>query len=194
LKFLDGFKRYANSKEDQWFEKGNARMLSLSNGLSFSRAPLAFLFLIDNTPLRVTAIILAMITDSIDGYFARRSCSTTRFGAILDPAMDKLFVFVALTVFLLKGKLLLWQAGAMISRDFALCIFGAYLLLSKKWKTYQCHAIRWGKITTASQFLILIGLTLNFSFPTFIYIFFIISGVFSFLELCLTTSRRLPVD
>ena len=33
-----------------------------------------------------------MFTDSIDGYIARRSKSVSRFGAILDPAMDKFFV------------------------------------------------------------------------------------------------------
>ena len=60
-------------------------MLSLHNGLSFLRAPLAFLFLIENTTFRIVAILLAMLTDSIDGYLARRCKAVTRFGAILDP-------------------------------------------------------------------------------------------------------------
>src|SRR5581483_12415887 len=99
-------------------------MLNLSNSLSLLRAPLAFLFLLENTTLRLVAIVLAMLTDSIDGYLARRYQGTTRFGAILDPAMDKFFVLFALVVFVLEKKLLLWQAGAMLSRDFALCLFG----------------------------------------------------------------------
>ena len=168
-------------------------MLNFSNGLSFSRAPLALLFLIENTYLRIAAILLAMLTDSIDGYFARKS-RPTRFGAILDPTMDKFFVFFALGIFLIKGKLAIWEAAAMVARDFALCVFGLYLLMSGRWRSYQCHAVRWGKITTAFQFLILIGLTLHYSFPWFIYIFFIVSGFLSFMELCLTVSRRTSIE
>ena len=95
-------------------------MLSLSNSLSFLRAPLAFLFLIDNTPCRLVAIFLAMLTDSIDGYLARRRRTATQFGAILDPAMDKFFVFFALTGLFLESKLALWQGCAIVARDFKL--------------------------------------------------------------------------
>ena len=166
-------------------------MLTLSNCLSFARAPLALLFLIENTTLRVVAIVLAMITDSIDGYVARKSKSITRFGAILDPTMDKFFVIFVLAVLFFENQISLLNAGAMIARDFALCIFWVYLLVSKKWRHYQCHAVRWGKITTAFQFLVLIGLTVGLSFPWYVYSFFIVSGCLTFLELCLTISARI---
>ncbi len=158
-------------------------MLSLSNSLSFLRAPLAFLFLIENTSFRILAIFLAMLTDSVDGYLARRQRTTTQFGAILDPAMDKFFVFFALTVLFLESKLAIWQACAMISRDFALCLFGIYLSLSGRWGSYEFKAIRWGKITTAMQFLILIGLTVGLSVPIYVYGIFILFGVLAFVEL-----------
>lgn len=159
-------------------------MLSLSNGLSLLRAPLAFLFLVENTHLRILAILLAMLSDSVDGYLARRRKAVTRFGAILDPAMDKFFVFFTLTVLLLEGRLELWQACAMISRDFFLCFFGAYLSFAGCWEGYQFRSIRWGKITTALQFLVLIGLTLNVTFSYFVYLVFVIFGSLAFLELC----------
>src|ERR1700722_284961 len=116
-------------------------MLSLSNGLSFLRAPLALLFLVDSITWRVTAIILAMITDSIDGYLARRYRSASQFGAILDPAMDKFFVFFGLGVLLMENRLELWQAGAMLSRDFFLCVFAIYLSLKGNLQAYQYRAI-----------------------------------------------------
>ncbi len=159
-------------------------MLSLSNGLSFLRAPLALLFLSDNAGLRVLAIVLAMFTDSIDGYLARRYRSTSQFGAILDPAMDKFFVLFALGVFLLEGKVEVWQACAMISRDFFLCFFGIYLSLSGHWQAYQCKAIRWGKITTALQFFVLIALTLHYTLSWYLYGLFILFGALAFIELC----------
>lgn len=158
-------------------------MLSLSNGLSLLRAPLAFLFLFENATLRIIAIVLAMLTDSIDGYLARRRHAVTRLGAILDPAMDKFFVFFALTILMLEGRLELWQACAMISRDFFLCAFGIYLSISGYWESYQFRSIRWGKVTTALQFLILIGLTFGERFPTYMYVIFILFGLLAFLEL-----------
>jgi len=158
-------------------------MLSLHNGLSFLRAPLAFLFLIENTTFRIVAILLAMLTDSIDGYLERRCKAVTRFGAILDPAMDKFFVFFALTVLFLEGKLELWQALTMISRDFFLLLFGLYLSLTGHWESYRFTSIRWGKVTTALQFLVLIGLTFGIFFPSYLYSVFILFGMLAFIEL-----------
>jgi phosphatidylglycerophosphate synthase len=158
-------------------------MISLSNSLSFLRAPLAFLFLFENTTLRIIAIVLAMFTDSIDGYLARRRQSVTRFGAILDPAMDKFFVFFVLTVLFFEAKLELWQACAMISRDFFLCLFGLYLSVTGYWESYKFTAIRWGKVTTALQFIVLVGLTLGVVFPSYLYGVFILFGMLAFIEL-----------
>jgi CDP-diacylglycerol---glycerol-3-phosphate 3-phosphatidyltransferase len=158
-------------------------MLSLSNSLSLLRAPLAFLFLIENTTLRIVAIVLAMLTDSIDGYLARRRQAVTRFGAILDPAMDKFFVLFTLSVLFSEGRLEVWQGCAMISRDFFLCVFGLYLSISGYWESYKFTAIRWGKVTTALQFLVLIGLTLGITFPGYFYWIFILFGMLAFVEL-----------
>src|SRR5690348_3310287 len=135
-------------------------MINLSNSLSLLRAPLALVFLLENPMLRIMAILLAMLTDSIDGYLARRSKTTSRFGAVLDPTMDKFFVFFALGALFIEHKIELWQALMMVSRDFALCLFGLYLSLSGLWQTYEFRSIRWGKITTGLQFLILMGVTL----------------------------------
>jgi CDP-diacylglycerol--glycerol-3-phosphate 3-phosphatidyltransferase len=164
-------------------------MLSLSNSLSFLRAPLAFLFLVENTACRIVAILLAMLTDCIDGYLARRRRSVTQFGAILDPAMDKFFVFFVLTILLLEGRLETWQALAMISRDFFLCAFGIYLSLAGHWRAYECKAIRWGKATTALQFLVLIGLTLGYTLPSYLYCVFVLFGLLAFIELCFELSQ-----
>lgn len=158
-------------------------MLTLSNSLSFLRAPLACLFLIENTTVRIVAIILAMLTDSIDGYLARKRKAVTRFGAILDPAMDKFFVTFALSIFFIEGKLEMWQGCAMISRDFFLCLFGLYLSLSGYWQSYKFTAIRWGKVTTALQFIVLIGLTIHIAFPAYLYGIFVLFGLLAFIEL-----------
>jgi hypothetical protein len=44
----------------------------------------------------------AGITDSLDGYFARKMGQTSRLGAFLDPVADKLIVAVALVLLVSK--------------------------------------------------------------------------------------------
>ncbi len=158
-------------------------MFTASNSLSFIRAPLAFLFLQDNPSLRILAIILAMLTDSVDGYLARRSQSVSRFGAILDPAMDKFFVYFAMIALSLESKLAPWEMATMLSRDFFVCLYGLFMVACGKWRNIVFRAIRWGKLTTALQFIVLIGVVLDFSFPWYIFASFILMGWLAFLEL-----------
>lgn len=158
-------------------------MMNASNSLSLVRAPLAFLFLQDNSTLRIIAILLAMFTDSIDGYLARRSQSESRLGAILDPAMDKFFVYFAVAALFLENKLTGWEIASMLSRDAFLCLYGLIMLASGRFKEIRIRAIRWGKITTALQFIVLISLVLNIYFPWYLFAGFALMGWLAFLEL-----------
>lgn len=158
-------------------------MLTVSNSLSFIRIPLAFLFLIENAYIRTMAILLAMITDSIDGYLARKNRSVSQFGAILDPVTDKFFVYFALAALILENKIAAWEAAAMLSRDMFLCIYTLFMVATRRWKTVVFRAIRWGKVTTALQFIVLFGLVFHFSFPWITYGAFVAMGWLAFLEL-----------
>lgn len=158
-------------------------MLNLPNSLSLLRAPLALLFVVESTIVRVTVIILAMLTDCIDGYLARRYRYMSRIGAVLDPVMDKLFVYVVLTVLLYEGQIAPWQAITMLSRDFFLVFFVLYLFTTKTWKNTKFRSLLWGKVSTAFQFIVLAGLTLKISFPFVFYYMFILYGCLAFVEM-----------
>ncbi len=158
-------------------------MLNLSNVLSLSRAGLALAFLQESPLIRVLAILFAMISDFLDGFLARRQGTATPFGAILDPIMDKFFVFFAGGIFFVEDRLTSFQLVALLSRDISLCLFGLYLLMVRGWKDYECKAIWWGKITTAAQFFLLIGLALNVTFSNTVFYLFVIMAGFAFLEL-----------
>ena len=54
---------------------------------------------------------LAGITDSLDGYFARKMGQTSRLGAFLDPVADKLIVAVALVLLVSKEMPLIIVPG-----------------------------------------------------------------------------------
>ena len=158
-------------------------MLSLPNLFSLMRFPLAFCFLQGNTVVRFIAITLALMSDGLDGYLARRYNACSRLGTILDPLMDKFFVFVVLFALMNEDRITLLQVGALICRDFSVVLFGVYLALTGKLANYQFRAIWCGKISTCLQFIVLLGLTLNVVFPSSIFILFIILGVLALGEL-----------
>lgn len=158
-------------------------LLNFSNILSLSRAGLALAFLQENPFVRLMAILLAMLSDFLDGYIARRQNMTTQFGAILDPLMDKFFVFFAGGIFYLEKKLTPFGLAALLSRDMSICLFGLFLGIAGRWKGYECRALWWGKITTFAQFALLIGLSFNVVFSSYIYAAFLVMALFAFAEL-----------
>lgn len=156
---------------------------TFSNFLSLLRGPLAFLFLIDNPIYRAAAVVLAMITDCLDGFLARRYKKVTQLGAFLDPLMDKFFVFFCVATLLNEQALTIWQALSLLSRDFAILLFGIYLALRKSWADFQFRSIWTGKITTALQFFVLLALIFKVKVPEPIFICFIALGILALFEL-----------
>ncbi len=164
-------------------------MFTFPNLLSLMRVPLALLFFQDNVIYRGVAIILAMLTDGLDGYLARKFQQISRVGTWLDPLTDKLFVLVALVVLFQEQRLQLWQAAAFIGRDFAVLLFGIYLTICQRIVNYRVRAIWWGKITTTLQFFILLVLVFYGPIPSYFYFFFITCGLLAFRELFLTSEE-----
>jgi phosphatidylglycerophosphate synthase len=155
------------------------------NLISFIRIPLAFLFLQENAAWRLVAVILALLSDGLDGYLARRQKNFSQFGTLLDPFTDKFFVIFAVIILMNEEKLLFWQAMALACRDISVLIFGFYLTLNKRLLNYQYRAIRCGKITTLLQFFVLLGLVVNIAIPSPLYIMFILLGLLSLVELAI---------
>jgi CDP-diacylglycerol---glycerol-3-phosphate 3-phosphatidyltransferase len=59
---------------------------------------------------------VAMATDWVDGWWARRNDRTSDLGRILDPVADKLLVMAALVM--LVGVLPAWMVALVIAREF----------------------------------------------------------------------------
>jgi CDP-diacylglycerol--glycerol-3-phosphate 3-phosphatidyltransferase len=60
---------------------------------------------------------VAMATDWVDGWWARRTGRTSDLGRLLDPVADKLLVLTAL-VMLVDRVLPAWMVAAIIAREF----------------------------------------------------------------------------
>src|SRR5262245_54263124 len=104
-------------------------MLNVPNFLSLLRFPLALVFLQDDPKFRALAIVVAMATDVLDGFVARRYQLVNPVGTLLDPIMDKFFVFFVLTILINETRLTLLQGAFLVGRDFGVFLYGCYLAL-----------------------------------------------------------------
>jgi cardiolipin synthase len=109
--------------------------------------------------------LIAVISDVIDGYIARRYYQKTKAGAILDPLADKLLLISAFTCLYIVGKEFsffqfpVWFVVTMISRD-AILLLGA-LIIQLTVGRLDIEANIFGKITAFIQTLCVIGMLLQ---------------------------------
>jgi Phosphatidylglycerophosphate synthase len=108
---------------------GTDRLWTIPNALSVLRlfgVPL-FLWLLlgphaDGWALAVLAV--SGFTDWLDGVLARALNQTSRFGALLDPFADRLYILATLVGLVLRHVIPIWLAAVIIARD---AIVGAAL-------------------------------------------------------------------
>src|SRR5688572_4023261 len=72
----------------------------------------------------------AGVTDSLDGYFARRFGQTSRLGAFLDPVADKLVVAVALVLLVSRGAPSLFGFSAATVE--AILVLSAMIIIGRE--------------------------------------------------------------
>jgi CDP-diacylglycerol--glycerol-3-phosphate 3-phosphatidyltransferase len=73
-------------------------------------------------PIAGLTFAVAAITDSLDGYLARRLNQTTRLGTFLDPVADKLIVAVALVLIVSRdpSEVVVLTGAVIIGREIAI--------------------------------------------------------------------------
>jgi CDP-diacylglycerol--glycerol-3-phosphate 3-phosphatidyltransferase len=62
---------------------------------------------------------VAMATDQVDGWLARRRNETSAFGSLLDPIADKVLVLAALVMLIAEGVAPAWMIAAIVAREIA---------------------------------------------------------------------------
>ena len=76
------------------------------------------IFLEINKPNIVFAlIVIGGVTDYFDGYFARKLNLKTRFGAMIDPLTDKIFLLIPLLCLCKMGTLPFWSLEIILFRE-----------------------------------------------------------------------------
>lgn len=111
--------------------------------------------------IAVVIFIIASLTDTLDGYLARKYNLISNFGKFMDPLADKLLVCSALICFvaLPDNPMPAWVVIVIISREFIISGFrlvasDAGVVIAASW---------WGKSKTIVQMVMSVVLIVNFS-------------------------------
>lgn len=127
-------------------------IFTLPNLVSSSRVVLAVGFVAtDAAPTRLALIGIASLTDFLDGWLARRTQVVSRFGALIDPIADRLFVLGVVISYVLGGQLSVWQAIAVMFRD-VMSVIGFFVARNVSWlRPIPFKARPIGKVVTVLQ-------------------------------------------
>lgn len=136
-----------------------ASLRSIPNIVSLSRVILAVAFVMDRSVnARIGIVLGAGVTDMLDGWLARRAGVVSRFGALIDPFADRVFVLVAVSTFMYEGTLSTLEYFVMISRDLMTAV-GFLVARSVTWlRPVEFRARPSGKLVTTLQLLTFVAL------------------------------------
>jgi phosphatidylglycerophosphate synthase len=89
--------------------------------LSLARLPLAmaFPFSIRHPAVAVGVLVLAGVTDVLDGWYARRLHAESTVGAMLDGTMDKVFLVTVVVTLIVARLLSARDAALLCTREIA---------------------------------------------------------------------------
>ena len=121
--------------------------MNLPNALTLIRfffIPLYLFLYFSEIPGRIYwafgVLLLAGLTDVIDGYLARRNKQVTQLGIMLDPLADKLMMLAVFLSLLISQRISLWAALAIFARDLGM-IFGSALFHFRGKKTVPAKSV-----------------------------------------------------
>src|SRR5271167_4459018 len=128
----------------------NSRILTVPNQLTFLRLGFLPFFIIailyHRYDIALAVLILAALTDGLDGLLARSLNQKTALGAYLDPIADKLLLSSSFIVLALDHKISWWLATLVISRDVLLLTSAAVILVVAGYRRFPPSVF--GKLTT----------------------------------------------
>src|SRR3954470_9937663 len=134
-------------------------LLNLPNTISLSRVVLALAFVLVSEPWdRIALIAVAGFTDVMDGWLARHEKTESTAGALLDPIADRIFVFVAISTYLIEGQLTTAQYFVFLTRDLATAVGFVVAKIIPALRPAVFRARMLGKIVTVLQLITLVAI------------------------------------
>jgi phosphatidylglycerophosphate synthase len=128
-------------------------IILVPNALSVLRLTLAATFPAIAPGWRLVAVIVAGVSDLLDGLIARKFNATSVLGGLLDAIADKAMVLSVLLTLAAVGEIGWWQLLLVLSRDLSVGAVAAYTSMQRQWSRFRDMLPSLpGKITTAAVF------------------------------------------
>jgi cardiolipin synthase (CMP-forming) len=178
-----------------------SRVFTVPNQLTFLRLGFLPFFIISihyrRYDVALGILILAGLTDGLDGVLARSLNQKTALGAYLDPIADKLLLSSSFVILALSHKISWWLATLVLSRDIILLTAAAVILVVAGYRPFPPSI--WGKFTTALQILLVFAVVLlavtDWRWLQVVrdILGYLVAGftIFSGFHYCFTVARRL---
>jgi cardiolipin synthase len=145
---------------------GASQVWNVPNVLSMLRLLLVPVFLVlivlGDYVAALIVLIVASLTDLLDGFIARHFNQVTRLGQLLDPAADRLYIFAALIGLAAQGLVPWWIVIVIVARDVMLLVL-AVVLANHGYGPLPVHQL--GKAATFALFFGLPVIMLGLAFP-----------------------------
>jgi cardiolipin synthase len=146
-------------------------MIHIPNLITFARILIIPVFIglmiYGHTALAFAFFILAGVSDALDGFIARTWRLKTPLGTYLDPIADKLLLTSSFLTLSILGHIPVWATVVVVSRDLIL-VAGVlvldFMVRGSHPGGYLPKPSFLGKITTASQILLLMMILFSLVF------------------------------
>jgi len=172
-------------------------ILTLPNFFSFIRIflviPIFYYISLNENITALIYVVIAFITDGLDGFLARRLNQISEVGKVLDPLADKICItggFVALSIF--QG-FPVWVTIIIISRDLIIAL-GSILLIGRNKIVFPSNYI--GKITvfliTVYATIFLLGLDILYTPLLIAVIIMLIISLFYYAKIFFNSLKNEP--
>lgn len=146
------------ARPDPAVEQARRSRFTVADFFTVIRLPLAVAFPLVSNPWRLVVLALAAGSDLLDGFLARR-IGSSRFGPVIDPVADKLFMAVAFGTVLFSGQLTWWELLGVLARDIAASV--AFFITIVRGRASAIPARAGGKAVTVLQVATLFAFVLG---------------------------------
>jgi cardiolipin synthase len=143
------------------------RIWTVPNQITFMRLGFLPVFLIliayDQYRWALLVLVIAGLSDGIDGLLARKLNQKSSIGAYLDPIADKLLLSSSFVILAFKHQIAWWLTIIVLSRDVLLLTVAAVIILISGYRPFPPSIL--GKFTTTLQILLVFALVLAAAYP-----------------------------
>ena len=136
--------------------------MTVSNVITLSRLVLlpfiVYFLLVDQRITAFVIMLIALLTDAADGFFARTLHQESEIGKVLDPVCDKVSLIVILITLYIVNAIPLWGVIVIVARD-VFILTGSYVLYRHKSVVFKSNLL--GKITGVIFAALILAYTIN---------------------------------